>query len=202
MVAEKERPDFAFEGEAKESVLDELADAVKNAGGNEAEIARLVYQANTRLTWRQIAEELLARGAHAFSYSWLYRLGAIWEWWVVKMRYAPSEVFALPRNKLYFAAKEKINDINVVASAVHMSDGAFRRAISTTPREEKYVVSLSQGPYETLQRLKERISGMTGHNLSVASVLEFVVEAFALLSDRVILELWNAAHGETNGEPD
>lgn len=191
-----------FPDAVREDILDQLAEAVRRSGKDEAEVARLAYQASTRIPWRKISEELVVRGAHTFSYSWLFKLGSVWGWWVAKMKYAPEEVFSLPRNKLYIAAANKVGDLSVVAANAHLSDAEFRRMVAGGVEREYYVVNITKTAYETLQRLASRLSAMTGHNLNANAVAEFVIEAADLMSDRMLLELWRAAHGETDGSPD
>ena len=197
----QERLDFRFPTDIKEQVLGELAQAIERASEDDAEVARLAWQASTFMKWRELQGWLTEHNTHPFSHSWLFKLAKIWEWWVVRMKYAPKEVFTLPRNKLYIAASAKEGDLGVVAANTHLSDAAFR-AMFRNDTPDVVPIRISRDTYETLTRLAERLSAISHHHLNPNATAEFAIEVLNLLSDRAILEAWNAVHGEAQREGD
>lgn len=184
--------------ELDETHVDRLAELVKEGGTKEKEIAELAFALNKHYTWRELHAELVKRNAYPPSYSWLFRLGKIWAWWVVKHNYDPSLIFSLPRNKLYLMASKRMGDLEWLLARAHLSDAVFAKELkeATNTPNSFVVLKISRPVYETLNMLSKRLNDLTGYQVSPAQAAEFAIEMAALLSDRAILEAWGAVHGE------
>jgi len=198
LVAE-DRPVYQQDEEA----IERLAELVRKGSDNEKEIARLGFILNRTYTWREIHAMLKERNAHPHSYSWLFRLGKIWAWWVVRNSYDPDYIFTLPRNKLYMMAAAKSADLDFLLARLDMTDSNFAKELRAQVGDVVHLVNvrISREVYEgAVQEIIKRIMDLTGHNLSPAAALEFAAEVVARMPDASLLFAWQAAHGELGPE--
>lgn len=198
LVAE-DRPVYQQDEEA----IEHLAELVRQGSNNEKEIARLGFVLNRTYTWREIHAMLKERGAHPHSYSWLFRLGKIWSWWVVRNSYDPDYIFTLPRNKLYMMAAAKSADLDFLLARLDMTDSNFAQELRAQVGDVVHLINvrISREVYEgAVQEIIKRIMDLTGHNLSPAAALEFAAEVVARMPDASLLFAWQAAHGELGPE--
>ena len=181
-----------------EGIIEQLADVVLNDSQNEFEVARLAYElAQLRISWRDMAAALGERGVNV-SYSWLYRLGTIYEWWVVIHGYSPDALAKWTKTKLYFMAREKLSDVELLEKWGHLSDTQFAGKL----REElglpqtTTVISISAEVRKLIVSLADRLSEITGDAVSNRDALHFALEVVNGMSDEALKKLWLIAHGE------
>lgn len=190
--------------EPKENLIERIVELAKAGSENEFEVARLAYTLHKayEMRWRELADELNRRGISSYTYSWLHRIGRVYEWWVVKNGYSPEHLLRYSKNKLYYLAREKVDDISILDEYGHLTDGRFLAML----QEKKgvvppyKVVHVPYAAYERLQVVKERINRLTGLSASTAMAIEFAAEVAAGMSEETFATLWKALHGELSEE--
>ncbi len=184
-------------------LIDELVKRISSDAVEEFEIGRLAYMIYaTGIPWRKLAEFLKARGVSSVSYSWVYRMAVVYDWWVVKGNYSPEHLANVSKNKLYYMASKKLHDIALLQELNHLSDSQFiteiRRRLGIEPNA--VVFSLPTAIKRRMEEWATKLAGVIGQPVSVVGALEFGLEVLMQLPDRTTKLLWNAVHGEIDEE--
>lgn len=182
--------------------LDALYEMVKKDATDEFEIGRLAYTLYQKgLSWRVMANHLREREVE-ISHTWLHKQAVTYDWWVVKNGYAPDALARYSRNKLYYMAAHKLDDVSLLNELKDLSDSAFIAELKQRLGIEapNSVISIPTNIRERIHDWQNRLAALANQPISFQAALEFGLEVLMQMPDNTVRLLWKAVHGEAAEE--